>query len=80
MQLLEFAQRFLNYKAYVSIRNAQTGKVEFTGMFMDCPYRYCKFSNVARCEVDTELNILVIYVLCNSSMYYNTTSHFIDAG
>ncbi len=78
MQLLEFAQRFLNYKAMVSIINQQTGKEEFTGMFMDCPYRYCRFSNVNRVEVDKL--IMVIYITANSSMYSNVTSHFIEAG
>lgn len=77
MQLLEFGQRFLNFKALVSIRNAKTGKVEFSGMYVDCPYRYLRFSDVSRVELDRDTNILDIYVLCNSSMYFNTTTHFL---
>ncbi len=79
MTLLEFGQRFLNYKALVSIRNAKTGKIEFSGMFMDCPYRYLRFSDVDRLEMDRELNVLIVYVLCNSPMYFNTFSHFIES-
>jgi hypothetical protein len=77
MQLLEFAQRFLNYKAYVTIYDQRTGKKEFTGMFMDCPYRICCFSDVARCEISKENLSLILHVVSNGSMYYNTTSHFI---
>lgn len=79
MQLIEFGQRFLNYKCIVSIRNAKTGLVEFSGMFMDCPYRFLRFADVVRLELDRESNVLDIYVLCNSPMYYATQSHFMDS-
>jgi hypothetical protein len=78
MQLLEFAQRFLNYKAFVTIINQQSGKVEFTGMFMDCPYRFCRFANVIRCEIDKDNMSLILYVVSNGNMYYNTQSHFLN--
>ena len=78
MRLIDFGQRFLNYKALVSIRNAKTGKVEFTGMFVDCPYRYLRFGDVSRVELDTDINAMIIYVLCNSHMYFDTQSHFLN--
>lgn len=80
MNLLEFAQRFLNYKAFIMIVNNQTGKVEFKGMFLDCPYRFCRFANVVSGEVDKDSNTLILYVNCNSPMYYEVKSHFLDAG
>ena len=78
MQLLEFGQRFLNYKAFVQIVNDRNGKVEFVGMFMDCPYRFLRFGNVVRPEIDSDNNTLVIYITSNSAMYFNTTSHFLE--
>lgn len=77
MQLIEFGQRFLNYKALVSIRNYVTGKVEFSGMFVDCPYRFLRFGDIGRIELDNDLNTMIIYVKCNSSMYFDTKSHFL---
>jgi hypothetical protein len=77
MQLLEYGQRFLNFKALISVRNSKTGKVEFSGMFVDCPYRYLRFADVDRVEIDNDLGIMDIYVLCNSPMYYNTQTHFL---
>ncbi len=77
MQLLEFGQRFLNYKAFVMIVNNHTGKVEYRGMYLDAPYRFLRFTDVVSCEVDE--NALRIYISANNPMFFNTTSHFIDA-
>lgn len=79
MQTLEFGQRFLNYKAFVMIVNNHTGKVEFQGMFVDTPYRLLRFSDVVRMEVDNFEGKLVIYITSNSTMFFNTQSHFIEA-
>ncbi len=78
MQLLEFGQRFLNYKAIVKIINNHTAKVEFQGMFMDCPYRFLRFANVVRCELDYVNSVLAIYISSNSPMYHNTQTHFLN--
>ena len=76
MTLIEFGQRFLNYKAQVMIVNNSTGKTEFRGMFMDCPYRFLRFSDIVRIELDNEDREIVFYVGCNSSMYYAEKPHF----
>lgn len=78
MQVLEFAQRFLNYKSAVMIINNHTGKVEFAGMFMDAPYRFLRFADVVRIDVDTNDNALKIYITSNSKIFFDTTSHFQD--
>ena len=78
MQLLEFGQRFLNYKAFVEIIQKQSGATVFKGMFMDCPYRVLRFANVVKCEVLEGAEILKISISANSPMYFNTQSHFIS--
>lgn len=78
MQVLEFGQRFLNYKAAVMIVNNHTGKVEFTGMFVDCPYRLLRFADVVRVDVDSFDNVLKLYITSNSKMFFDTISHFSD--
>lgn len=77
MQLLEFGQRFLNYKAFVRIVNNHTGVTEFAGMFMDAPYRLLRFADVVRPEVDSEQGVLILYITSNNKMFFNRESHFI---
>jgi hypothetical protein len=78
MQVLEFGQRFLNYKAMIRLVNNHTGKVEYSGMFVDSPYRLLRFADVVRPEIDKESGVLVLYISSNSTMFFNTVSHFID--
>jgi hypothetical protein len=75
MQLLEFGQRFLNYKAIVRLINNHNGKVLFQGMFMDAPYRFLKFMDLVRVETDLETAVLVIYASANGPMFFHTESH-----
>lgn len=80
MTLEEFGQRFLNYKALVRIVNNHTGVTEFAGMFMDCPYRYLRFADVVRVELDKATKVLVFYITSNSGMFFAKESKFmIDA-
>lgn len=79
MQTLEFGQRFLNYKALVKIINNHNGAVEHVGLFMDCPYRILKFTDIAKTEIDQEESALVLYVSSNNTMFYNTSPHFIES-
>ena len=76
MSLLEFGQRFLNYKAFVRIINNHTGQCEFAGMFMDCPFRLLRFADIVRPEVDRENGVLIIYITSNNKMFFVKESHF----
>ena len=78
MQLLEFGQRFLNYKALVRVVNNHTGATEFAGMFMDCPYRILRFTDVVRPEIDRDNQVLILYITSNSAMFFNTVTHFLE--
>ena len=77
MQLLEFGQRFLNYKAYVRIVNNHTGATEFAGMFMDAPYRLLRFADLVRPEIDRDNNTLILYITSNSKMFFSKEQHFL---
>ncbi len=79
MQLLEFGQRFLNYKAEIKVVNNHNGKLEYKGMFVDCPYRILRFADVVRIELDTEENTVRAYITSNHVMFFNTAPHFIDS-
>ena len=79
MQFLEFGQRFLNYKAYIRVVNNHTGVTEFAGMYMDCTYRFLRFADVVRVEIDKDVGVLIVYITSNSTMFFNTVSHFIDS-
>jgi hypothetical protein len=79
MQLLEFGQRFLNYKAAIMVVNNHTGKVEYLGMFVDCPYRLLRFADVVRIDLDEVSNVIKIYITSNGKMFFDTISHFSDS-
>ncbi len=78
MQLLEFGQRFLNYKALVRLVNNHTGVTEFAGMFMDAPYRLLRFADVVRTELDSVHEVMIIYITSNSRMFFDKESHFLN--
>jgi hypothetical protein len=48
-------------------------------MFMDAPFRLLRFTDVVRVELDEELGAMVIYASANGTMFFNTTSHFIES-
>jgi hypothetical protein len=74
VQLLEFGQRFINFKAAVKIVNNHTGKIEFMGMFVDCPYRILRYAEVVNVEVDEQY--LRIYITSKQKMFFDTEPHF----
>lgn len=76
MQILEFGQRFLNYKAEIMLVNNHNGKVEFKGMFVDAPYRLLRFADVVSIELTEEY--ITIYLTASHGMFFNTQPHFIS--
>ena len=78
MQLLEFGQRFLNFKAAVMIINNHTGVIEFSGMFVDCPYRILRYADVVRTGLDRDNKALTIYITSTQKMFFDTVTHFLE--
>jgi hypothetical protein len=79
VQLLDFGNRFLNYKAIVRVISNHDSKILFQGMFVDTPFRILKFADIVKIRLDENDDVISIYITGNSTMFYNTQPHFIES-